>query len=155
MCSQNKTFINRSVNLSSFRFYCIKQKLWTHVIFSDSVFRNFADYVKLDIIIYKDNLNTVCFGENIDELFSFKYISSLAIGPGWKAAILKSATEFYIIVANMKGQGMVTDFYIGGSTNVGDPTKEFGFEDYLQDYLHRSGSVVYSVYHSFCSNFKQ
>ena len=60
-------------------------------------------------------------------------MSSLAIGPGWKAAILKSATEFYIIVANMKGLGIITDFYIGGSTNVGHPTTEFGFADYLQD----------------------
>ena len=65
---------------------------------------------------------------------------------------MKSATEFYIIVANMKGLGMVTDFYIGGSTNVGDPTREFGFADYLQDSkgisLHRSGSVVYSDSHT-------
>ena len=66
----------------------------------------------------------------------------LEIGPGWKATILNSATKFYIVLANMKGQGMVTDFYIGGSTDAADLTDDLGsgddavesdFEDYLPD----------------------
>ena len=69
------------------------------------------------------------------------YISLLGIGPEWKPTILNSATEFNIIVANMKGLGMVTDFYIGGSTNIftnssaefgsGNDTTEVEFADYL------------------------
>ena len=74
-------------------------------------------------------------------LFSSKFLL-LEIGPGWKATILNSATKFYIVLANMKGQGMVTDFYIGGSTDAadltddlgsGDDAVESGFEDYLPD----------------------
>ena len=65
----------------------------------------------------------------------------LEIGPGWKATILNSATEFYIFLANMKGLGNVADFYIGGSTDAADLTDDIGsgdavdsgFDDYLPD----------------------
>ena len=55
---------------------------------------------------------------------------------------------------------MATDFYIGGSTNVGDPTREFGFADFLQDstgidYIDQDQLSIQIVYHRFCSNFKQ
>ena len=56
----------------------------------------------------------------------------------------------------MKGLGMVTDFYIGGSTNIGDPTTEFGFADYLQDftgidYIDQDQLFIWIVKHRFCS----
>ena len=66
----------------------------------------------------------------------------LEIAPGWKATILNSATEFYILLANMKGLGNITNFYIGGSTDAADLTDDLGsgndavdsgFDNYLPD----------------------
>ena len=72
-------------------------------------------------------------GKKNTHVFVSNNFNVSGIGPGWKPSILNSATEFYTIVANMKGQGLIADFYIGGSTNIADPTADFGFADYLPD----------------------
>ena len=53
------------------------------------------------------------------------------LGQGWRAAVLLSAVELDIIVSNVNGLGSVSDYYIGGSTNITDASKVFGFSEYF------------------------
>ena len=46
---------------------------------------------------------------------------------------MNSAIEFDIIVANVKTLGPITDYFLGGSTNITDASSEFDFADYLQN----------------------
>ena len=68
-------------------------------------------------------------------LRNVKWIYLPGLGQGWKTAVLISAVEFDIIVANVNGLGSVSNFYIGGSTNITDASRAFGFSEYFPNSL--------------------